>query len=108
MIAKSIPDRIGEAWSTARIDTIFYPDSIFYSGEYIAPGNEKPKSFPIDREATRAFVQIRELFKLAGKPLWCRASFEIHSDGKFKMNWGTTSAMKMGSPASMRKRRSSG
>jgi hypothetical protein len=36
----------------------------------------------------RAFRELRRKFKETGKPLWGQASFELHSDGKFKMKWG--------------------
>jgi hypothetical protein len=87
-IAESITATLQRPWATAWIDVIFFPDHVFYSGEFVAIENTPPKSFPTCVEGESAFEQLRELFKAARKPLWCRARFELHSDGRFKMNWG--------------------
>jgi hypothetical protein len=86
-IADSIQDAIEEPWSSAWIDAIFYSEHTRYSGEYLVEGGT-PQSFPTTLEGERAFERIRELFIQAGKPVWCRARFEIHADGRFNMNWG--------------------
>ena len=87
-IAESIAQSIDGPWTTAWMDAIFFPGHNFYSGEYVSPGSGKHKSFDTDIAAERGFKEIRQLFKRAGKPLWCSARFELHSDGKFKMDWG--------------------
>src|SRR5215208_3561139 len=86
-IAESMAERIFEPWVTAWMDAIFFPGSMFYSAEYAAPEGGKHKSFATDIVAERAFEQIRESFKRAGKPLWGRARFELHANGKFKMDF---------------------
>ncbi len=86
-VAESITGKIRDPWSTAWVDAIFYPDQIFFSCEYVSNAGDKHKSVATDIEGERAFRKIRELFRLAGKPLWGRARFELHADGKFKMDF---------------------
>jgi hypothetical protein len=87
-IAESIQEAIPEPWAVAWIDAIFYSEHVFYSGEFAPTSENKPKSFATGRIGRKAFVAIREKFREAGRPLWCRARFEVFSDGRFKMNLG--------------------
>jgi hypothetical protein len=66
---------------------VFFPEHDFYSAEYVATVGTEPMSLKTQGRGRDAFDEIRELFKAAGKPLWGRAWFELHSDGKFKMDW---------------------
>ncbi|HWE95791.1 MAG TPA: immunity protein YezG family protein [Tepidisphaeraceae bacterium] len=87
-IGESIQGAISEPWQRAAVEAIFFPQSSKYLGEYFTAENAPPKGFPVDLKVIQSFRGLRELFKNAGKPLWCRARFELHSDGKFTMNWG--------------------
>jgi hypothetical protein len=85
-IAESIQEAIPEPWESASLEVIFHPQSSTYDGEYFTTDNARPKSFGVELKLIRSFLGLRELFKNAGKPLWCRARFDLQSDGKFKMN----------------------
>ncbi len=86
-IAESVQENIPEPWFTAWIDAIFFSDHAFYSGEYMTDEGCSPKSFATGREARRAFVDLRDLFKQARQPVWCKARFMIQSNGQFNMKW---------------------
>ncbi len=86
-IADSIDESIHEPWSVAWMEGVFFTEHTSYSAEYQPQAGGPPKSFASGRNGRRAFERLRELFKNAGKPLWCRARFELHSNGKFNMNW---------------------
>ena len=73
---------------TGSVDATFYSDQIDFQNTYVPPGKTQPRDFFLDSAGRRAFRELRDLFKQSGKPLWCRASFQIDSAGKFKMNWG--------------------
>jgi hypothetical protein len=85
-IADSIVEVIGEPWTRAWIDAIFFSESIEFTGGYVGE-DARPRSFGPKRPARNAIREIRELFRRAGKPLWGRTHFELHSDGKFDMTW---------------------
>ena len=87
-IADSIQEAVPEDWSIAKMEAIFYPDSITYLGEYERQADGKSRSFGTTRSGERAFRELRKKFKEAGKQLWGQAVFEIRSDGKFNMKWG--------------------
>jgi hypothetical protein len=87
-IAGSIQGSIPGQWEVAWIDAIFYSEHTFYSAEYVTREGGASISFATDRAARLAFVELREMFRQAGKPLWCRARFQIYSDGRFNMKWG--------------------
>ncbi len=87
-IADSIQEAIQEPWSMASMEAIFFTEHISYIGEYQPSAGGTTKTFATLRAGRNAFVEIREKFRAAGKPLWGRARFEIQSDGNFKLNWG--------------------
>lgn len=87
-IAEGIQAAILEPWQSATVEVIFFSQSSNYEGEFINGSEPHPKGFEIGFAIIRPFLELRELFKKAGKPLWCRARFELSPDGKFKMNWG--------------------
>ena len=87
IIGSSIVAAIPEKWTHAKMYAVFYSDHILYDGEYLLLNGEK-RSFSTPIEAERAFRRIRELFKEAQQPLWCRASFELTPEGKFSTKWG--------------------
>lgn len=87
-IGHSIQEMIPEAWTTARMDVIFYSDGSSYEGEYTRQADGKARAFGTTLIGERAFRELRKMFKDAGKPLWGQATFELHADGKFKMTWG--------------------
>jgi hypothetical protein len=86
-IAESIEATIPESWQTAWMEAVFYPNSIGYTGDYTATDGGKLKSYATGTPGEIAFRELRELFRNAGQPVWCRAQFEIRSDGKFTMDW---------------------
>lgn len=86
-IADSIQESIPDEWTTAKMEALFFPESITYIGEYVRSADAKERDFRTGRIAERAFRDIRRRFKDAGKTLWGRAVFELHSDGHFKMDW---------------------
>lgn len=88
VIAESIQQAIPEEWSTAVMEVIFHPQHSIYIGEYTRKADGIPRDFGTSQNANRAFREIRRKFKEAGKPLWGRAWFELHPDGKFNMKWG--------------------
>ena len=87
-IADSIQDAIPEEWTTATMEAEFYPHGSRYVGEYTREADGETESFATDLRSERAFRELRERFKEAGKPLWGRACFELNADGKFNMKWG--------------------
>lgn len=87
-IAISIQDSIQEEWENATMEAVFYPSAIQYTGEYTRASDGVARDFKTDRRGERAFRELRQLFKDAGKPLWGRAIFELTSNGKFNMKWG--------------------
>ena len=87
-IANSMVERLPERWFTAWFDAVFFPDHEFYSGEYISSEGDRASSFPTNRRGQLALRQLRDMFERANRPLWCRVRFELHSTGKFNMNWG--------------------
>lgn len=86
-IAESIQNAIGEDWASAKMDAIFFEDSITFFGEYTTPDG-RLKDFGTTRDGQRAFRELRQKFADARKPLWGQATFEMTAEGKFKMNWG--------------------
>ena len=90
-IADSIAEQVPGPWSMAWVDAVFFSEHICFTGVYVprdATGAEtKPKSFATDVPAEEAIEEIRELFRLAGEPVWGRAHFELRSDGGFNMTW---------------------
>jgi len=87
-IAEAIQEAISEPWQTAVVEAVFFSQSSNYVGEFVTSGGVRPKSFGVKLKAIRAFLGLRDPFKKAGKPVWCRAKFEIQSNGKFRMTWG--------------------
>ena len=87
-IAESIEEAIPEEWTTAKMEALFYPGSSTYFGEYRRKADGKCRDFGTTRAGERAFRELRRTFRDAGKPLWGQACFELHSDGKFNMQWG--------------------
>jgi hypothetical protein len=87
-IAESMLATIPEEWAIAQFEAIFYADSSTYEAEYTRRSDGKARGFQPAGEGSRAFRQIRARFKAAGKPLWCRASFQLHPDGSFNIQWG--------------------
>jgi hypothetical protein len=87
-IAESMADAIPEDWSSAKFEALFYPNSSTYEAEYTRKVDGVARGFQPTDNGGRAFRQLRKKFKEAGKPLWGKACFELHSDGKFNMKWG--------------------
>ena len=87
-MAESISECVPEKWSVAKMEAVFFDDSITYLGEYQRAADGVSRSFPTDIRGERAFRQLRQLFKDAAKPLWGQACFEMQSDGKFRINFG--------------------
>ncbi len=87
VIADSISDAIREPWSLAKVEAIFFPDSITFEAEYTSVTG-KIRSFATSLASDRAFRELRRRFKDAKQPVWGQALFELHPDGKFTMKWG--------------------
>lgn len=87
-VGDSIQNSIPEDWSSAKMEAIFYSDSITFFGEYVSQVDKRLKDFSTPRDAQRAIREIRRRFQQAGKPLWGQATFEVHADGKFNVKWG--------------------
>lgn len=86
-IANSMIETIPEEWTAASFQAIFYPDGSVYEAEYIRKGDGKARGFQPAGGGSRAFRQLRKLFKDAGKPLWGSACLELKPDGKFNVKW---------------------
>lgn len=87
-IAQSMSEAIPEEWSSAKIEAIFYSDSITFEAEYIRRADGKVRSFATTLDGDRAFRELRKLFKSSGRQVWGRACFELQPDGKFNLKWG--------------------
>lgn len=87
-IAQALEDAIPEPWLTASVDAIFFSEANWYEAEYLPAQGGQPKSIGMGRGGQRAFEELREKFREAGKQVWGRARFELHSSGKFSMKWG--------------------
>lgn len=86
-IADAIVDAIPEAWTFAKIDAVYYSESIDYTGEYVTETG-KLKDFRVSMDPSRAFDEMRRKLKEAGQPVWGQACFELYPDGKFNMKLG--------------------
>jgi len=86
-IADSIVEAIHEPWSVAKVEAIFYPDSITFEAEYVRQAGGLA-SFATTLGGDRAFRELRKKFKEAGQPVWGQACFELRADGSFDMKWG--------------------
>src|SRR5688572_17856022 len=86
-IAEAMTATIPEEWATATFEVIFYSQSIPFEAEYTRRVDGVARSFLPAASGRRAFQQLRQRFKDAGKPLWGRASFELRADGQFNVNW---------------------
>jgi hypothetical protein len=86
-IVDSIKEAIPEPWSSAKVEAIFFSDSIDFETEYVSETG-KFRGFATTMAGDRAFKQLRRRFKEAGKPVWGQACFELQSDGTFSMKWG--------------------
>lgn len=86
-IANAIVNALPDGWQSATATAIFYSESSTYESEFLTMDG-KLRSFDVSMELTRAFEELREKFKDAGKPVWGEASFELDSSGKFKTKWG--------------------
>src|SRR4051812_41148206 len=70
-------------------EAIFYPDGSSYFGEYTRKSDGRARSLTGNAlGAERALEALRDKFKEASKPLWCRACFTMQSDGSFKLESG--------------------
>jgi hypothetical protein len=83
-IVNAIPD---DAWHKAWMEVTFFPRSTDYSGWYLIEADGEPISFLTDSKSDRAFEEMRTWFQNAGKPLWCRARFELFATGKFDVKF---------------------
>jgi hypothetical protein len=86
-LATAIMHSISDPWSRATSEAIFFSEHIEFVNEFTRETDKKSVSFALNKDGRNAFMDIRELFKTANKPLWCRAKFIITSDGKFDMKW---------------------
>lgn len=87
VIADSIVDAIAEPWSVAKVEAIFFPDSITFEAEYLSASG-RAKSFATSLASDRAFRELRRRFRDPEQAVWGQALFELHADGKFTMKWG--------------------
>lgn len=87
-IAQSMSEAIPEEWSSAKIEAIFYSDSITFEAEYIRRADGKVRTFATTLDGDRAFRELRKSFKSSGQPVWGSACFELQPDGKFNVKWG--------------------
>src|SRR4051794_19854467 len=88
VIGESINAAIKSSWSKASIEATFFSEHIYYVGDYTESDGVTESSFAPNEVTRRAFEELRELFKRSKEKVWCRATFEMTSDGKFKMTWG--------------------
>jgi hypothetical protein len=86
-IADSIVEAIPEPWITARVEAIFFADSITFETEYTREAGGLT-SFATLLHGDRAFRELRRKFKEAGQPVWGQACFALNADGKFNMTLG--------------------
>lgn len=87
-LADSMTQAIPEEWTSASFEAIFFPNSSIYEAEYVRKEDGKARGFQPADSGDRAFRQLRKLFKVAGKPVWGKARFELQPDGTFNMHWG--------------------
>jgi hypothetical protein len=86
-IADSIVEAIQEPWTTAKVEAIFFADSITFESEYTRKRGGVA-SFATLLRGDRAFRELRKKFKEAGQPVRGQACFVLHDNGKFNMTWG--------------------
>jgi hypothetical protein len=67
------------------LDAISYDGCVSYDGSYLVGNEEYCTDFETNRDAERAFREMRALWMKAGKVAWCRARFVLFSTGKFKL-----------------------
>lgn len=86
-VADGINASIRERWNSATLEAVFHPDRFTLLGSYLTELGATPKSFRAPRRTEKSFHRMRALFVQAGKPLWCKARFKLHSDGEFNIDW---------------------
>ena len=86
-IADAIVTAVPEPWTEAKVEAIFFADSIDFEAEYKSEAG-KDRSFAVSMAGTRAFRELRRRFKDAGQPVWGQACFVLRANGKFSMKWG--------------------
>src|SRR5216683_6361994 len=84
-IADGINSALPDVWRLAWMDAIVYDGSVSYYGSYLVGNEELCTDFETNRDAQRAFREMRTLWVKAGKVPWCRARFNLFSTGKFNL-----------------------
>lgn len=84
-IADGINSSLPDVWRLAWMDAIFYDDGVSYYGSYLVDDVDLCSDFATDRDAERAFREMRALWETAGKTPWCRARFNLFRDGHFRL-----------------------
>jgi hypothetical protein len=84
-IADGINSALPEVWRLAWMDAIFYDGSVSYYGAYLVSNEEYCTDFDTNRDAERAFREMRGLWLKCGKVPWGRARFNLFSTGKFNL-----------------------
>lgn len=87
-IGEAVQASIEDEWVTAVVEATFYTEHVHFHSYYTTQAGSEPKDFELTAPGCTAFLDVRDLFRNAGKPLWCRARFEMDAEGKFKMDWG--------------------
>jgi hypothetical protein len=68
-IAQSMCEAIPEEWSSAKFEATFYSDSSTYEAEYTRKLDGKARGFQPTSAGSRAFRELRKLFKASGQPV---------------------------------------
>jgi Immunity protein YezG-like len=86
-IANSAVTNLPEEWQTARITIYMVSTRSHLEAEYTTQPDSEPVSFRSDRDAIRAFKELRKLTAQPGKGAWYGAVFTVDRAGKFDVTF---------------------
>jgi hypothetical protein len=91
-IADLINATLDDTWSKAWIRARLHEDNAEFDLLYQKDVQSEPLQFneaasPVIGKIYKSFKEMREMFKLSGKPLWHTATFTLESTGRFKLDF---------------------
>lgn len=87
IIAEEVMEVLPYRWEYAKVEAVFH--YMAYRFEGVCRGRTLGiRGFYVPEEAQAALIDLRELFRKAGKPVWGQVEFEFYPDGAFNVKWG--------------------
>lgn len=85
-IGAAMKAALPDEWSSAEFGGRFFPGSSAFEAEYVR-GDGTAAAFQPDPDGNEAVKELRELFRLAGRPVWGEGWFLMQPDGGFKVRF---------------------